>query len=220
MTQETQDSPATIVNQPSRRRERLTRWVPEISLVIVSAALGFGAAQYGEHRNEQQLVAQITRGLTTELAENLAQLEPMVPFHNAWLSALNAAHAEPNQSGLDVWFATRPPIPTGRTSPFVVLRRSAWDAAVAGGSLRLLDYERTAALSEVYSAQEILEENVRRLAEGALTQTATYDPASRRASVRLLWLTLADIHAAEVRLLELYRRHLPRAQGADASASR
>jgi hypothetical protein len=90
---------------------------------------------------------------------------------------------------------------------------------VASGSLRLLDYDFTAATSEIYSAQEILAENISRLATGALTQISTYDPASGKASVRLLWLTLADIHAAEVRLLELYRRRLPPVEGDDASRS-
>lgn len=40
-----------------------------------------------------------------------------------------------------------------------------------------------------------------RLAKGALSSAATFDPASRAASVRLLWLTLADIQAAEQMLL-------------------
>jgi hypothetical protein len=42
-----------------------------------------------------------------------------------------------------------------------------------------------------------------------LSTTAVYEPESRDASVRLLWLTLADIQAAEALLLERYREHLP-----------
>jgi hypothetical protein len=41
---------------------------------------------------------------------------------------------------------------------------------------------------------------------------AIYDPASRTAAVRLLWLTLADILSAEILLLELYDLHMPTLQ--------
>ena len=138
----------------------------------------------------------------------------MLPFHREWVDALASAETVPGQAGLDVWFATRPNLPAPVKTPFATPRRSAWDAALAGGSLRLLDYDVTAALSEIYRAQEILTDNVNRLASGALSQTATYDPTSRDASVRLLWLTLADIHAAEALLLELYRQHVPLIQKA------
>lgn len=196
------DSPVPSGTSPLRR------WMPEAALVLVSAVLGFCAAQYGEYRQERQLGARILSSIEAEVTHNLAVLEPMVPFHEAWVRSLDNAGKTPAGSGIDVFFATRPPFPTGARSPFPTLRRSAWDAAVAGGSVRLLDYDVVSALSEIYRAQEIAIENVGRLASGALAETATYDPASRDASVRLLWLTLADIHAAELRLLELYREHL------------
>jgi hypothetical protein len=85
---------------------------------------------------------------------------------------------------------------------------------MSGGALRLIDYDVAAALSDVYRMQETATDNVDRLAEGALSQPETYDPASRAASVRLLWLTLADIQSAEAILLDLYRKNLPVIQGA------
>jgi hypothetical protein len=41
------------------------------------------------------------------------------------------------------------------------------------------------------------------------TAKATFEPASRVASVRLLWLTMADIQSSETVLVALYRQHLP-----------
>lgn len=196
---------------PAKRRP-LPRWLPEITLVLASVGLGFAAAQYGEYRNDQNLAARILRSLTVELEQNQSLLEPTVPFHELWLGSLEAASAAPEQSGLDVWFATRPPMPSENSTPFVNLRRSAWDAALAGGSLGLLDYDFATALSEVYRAQDLVTENVNRLTSGALSQTATFDPGSGQASTRLLWLTLADIYTAEAMLLELYGKHLPRLQ--------
>jgi hypothetical protein len=188
-------------------RRSLPRWLPEITLVLVSVALGFGAAQYGEYRSDQTLAGRILRSLSRELEENRALLEPAVPFHEAWLNSLRAASPQPDQSGLDVWFATRPPLPSDVPTPFVTLRRSAWDAALASGTLGLLDYDLATALSEIYRTQDLVTENVNRLALGPLSQSTTFDPASGPAATRLLWLTLADIHAAEAVLLDLYRKH-------------
>jgi hypothetical protein len=136
-------------------------------------------------------------------------------MHDQWVTAMAApALGEAGQSGIDVFFATRPPLPANARSPFPVLRRSAWDAALATGALRLIEFETGAALSDIYRVQEILTENVNRLAEGALAQVAVYEPSSRVASVRLLWLTLADIAAAETELLKLYQQHLQLLEGA------
>jgi uncharacterized protein YbjT (DUF2867 family) len=80
---------------------------------------------------------------------------------------------------------------------------------MAGGALRLIHYEMVERLSEVYRVQEIATDNVARLANGALSSPETFDAARRAASVRLLWLTLADIVSAEDALLDLYDEHLP-----------
>lgn len=151
----------------------------------------------------------VLSSIEAEVARNLALLEPMVPFHREWEGALAAPDASSGRTGIDVWFSTRPAFPPGAETPFPVLRRSAWDAAVAGGSLRLLEYDVVAALSEIYRMQETVTENNERLASGPLAQATTYDPVSRGPSARLLWLTLADIHAAEAMLIELYQEHIP-----------
>jgi hypothetical protein len=41
-----------------------------------------------------------------------------------------------------------------------------------------------------------------------MTSSTLYDPAARQASVRLLWLTLADIQSAEAVLREAYTQQL------------
>jgi hypothetical protein len=162
------------------------QWLLEGLFIIVSVALGFAVAQYGEYRSNRELATRVLKNLQGEVEHNLALLEPMVPIHHKWVEALDKAE-----------------------SPFPFLRRSAWDAALSGGTLRLIDYDVAAALSEIYRVQEIATGNVDRLAKGALSTTATFDPASRVASVRLLWLTTLDIESAEAILLELYRKHLP-----------
>jgi hypothetical protein len=195
----------------SRGRKTPPQWLLEGLFIIVSVLLGFAAAQFGEYRNNRELAARTLAGLQAEIEHNLAILEPMVPFHRKWTEALEKADtSNVAQSALDVFFATRPPLPAGAKTPFPLLRRSAWEAAVSGGALRLIDYDVAAALSEIYRGQQIATSNVDdRLARGALASTATFDPASRAASVRLLWITLLDIVSAEALLVDVYRQHLP-----------
>lgn len=173
------------------------RWVLESVLIVVSVLLAFGLNEFREARAERDLTARMLDGVRAEIEHNLDVLEPFVSMHTQWLNALEGADvAKGHQSGLDVWFATRPPLPPGSAAPFPSLRRSAWDAAVAGGALRLVEYDVAATLTDVYGMQELATANLQRLASGPLTTPAIYDPASRAASVRLLWLTLADIQSA------------------------
>ena len=194
----------------TRRGRPWPAWVLEGLFIVVSVFLGFGVAQFGDYRSDGELAARALAGLLAELEHNASVLKPLVPIHRAWVEAL-ASPPEPvtGEAGIDVWFATRPAMPPGAPSSFAFLRRSAWDAALSGGALRLIDYDVASALSEIYRVQEITEANVDRLAQGALSSTATYDPAMRNASVRLLWLTLADIESAESLLVDLYRERLP-----------
>lgn len=187
-----------------------SHWLLEGLLIFISVGLAFSLAQYGEHRADRKLSARVLDGLRQEMADNLACLEPYVPLHRRWLAALDkeSAAAADGKSGLEVWFATRPELPPGAKSPFPLPRRSAWDAALSGNALRLVDFELTRKLSEAYSLQQVVTDNIDRLANGPLAETATYDASARRASVRLLWLTLADIESSEEALLEAYRQQL------------
>ena len=188
----------------------MPHWLIEGLFIVVSVALGFGVAQYGEYRSNQELRSNALEGLRTEIEHNLTLLEPMVPIHDTWVKALDKTRqSKSGEAGIDVFFDTRPLLPPGSPSPFPFLRRSAWDAALSSGALRLFDYSVTEALSEIYRVQEIATDNVQRLANGPIASVDVFDPGRRDVSVRLLWLTLADIQSAEAILLERYRRHLP-----------
>jgi hypothetical protein len=211
----TEDPPVSVV--PPRAREPVIKWLLEGLLIVISVGLGFWVAQIGESRRDRDLAARVLAGLQVEVEHNIGLLEPMVPFHEQWLSRLSSADGSAGtQSGFDVFQSLRPPIPAPAESPFPILRRSAWDAAVSGGALRLIDYDLAAALSDIYRAQEIGAGNVDRLAAGVLASADSFDPARRAPTLRLLWLTLADITAAEKALLELGRKHLPALRAAAA----
>ena len=184
-------------------------WLFEGLLIVFSVALGFWVSQLQQARADRELGARVLASVHEELEHNLAVLDPYVGMHRTWTDALSKAAAAPGtQAAFDVLQATRPALPRGAATPFPSLRRSAWDAALSGGAIRLLDHDVAASLSDVYRRQQVVDDNVGRLANGALGAAATFDPASRAASVRLLWLTLADIQSAEEFLANGYREHL------------
>jgi hypothetical protein len=185
-------------------------WLLEGVFIVVSVGLGFGVAQYRESRANHELAVRVLKSLQAEVEHNLETLAPLVPIHRVWTDALDKADvSNSTKSGLDLYFDTRPKLPEGAKSSFAFLRRSAWDAAVSGGTLRLIDFDVAAALSDIYVTQEIATSNVGRLVNGPFSSAATFDPANRAASVRMLWLTMADIQSSEAILIDLYRRHLP-----------
>ncbi len=104
-------------------------------------------------------------------------------MHGAWTDSLAKEAAESGtQSAFDVFMRVRPPLPASGT-PFPVLRRSAWDAALAGGTIRLLDHDVAAALSGVYRWQQAVDDNVQRLAEArSRPRRRSIRPAARPAS--------------------------------------
>lgn len=190
--------------QPEKKRPGIWK---ETILIVVSVALGYMASQYADYREQRQLAEQALEGIQKEITDNLSSLEPLVPLHHEWSNKL-AIEPSPKKAGIDVFFETRPPLPPGSPSPFPYLRSSAWDAALAGGALRHLDYELVSSLSELYKVQEVVHGNINRLAEGVLVQVEVYDPDKGAASTRLFWLTLSDIGAAEQQLLVQYKKHL------------
>lgn len=204
-----------------RGGKSIPHWLLEGMFIIVSVALGFAVAQFGEYRANRELVARVLAGLEAEIKGNLATLEPFVPVHRRWLEGLEKVdRSAADQSGFNTFFAIRPALPAGAQSSFPILQRSAWDTAVSGGALRLIDYDVVTSLSETYRLQEVATANVdRRLADGILSSVAIFDPASRAASLDLLQFTLRDIAYAEAALVERYREHLPRISAA-ANAAR
>lgn len=190
-------------------------WILEALLIVFSVALGFWVSQLQQARADRELTGRVLASLQQELEHNVTQLEPYVAMHRDWRQAMTKPATEPaDRAAFDVFFARRPSLPPGADTPFPALGRSAWDATLSSGAIRLLDHETAAQLSDIYRLQQVVDANVERLANGALGAAATFDPVNRTPSLRLLWLTLADIESAEAILLRSYRRHLPAVRAA------
>src|SRR5687767_15809919 len=99
--------------------------------------------------------SQVVASVQAEIEYNRGALEPFLPFHGAWSTAIDQLDPGAGTGpGIDAFFAARPPIPPGIRQNVPFLRRAAWDTASSTGALRLIDYDLAAALSEIYGPQQ------------------------------------------------------------------
>ena len=199
----------------SRPRKSLPVWLLEGLFIVLSVALGFAVAQYGESRSNRELSRRVLSGLQEEVEHNLQILESQVALHRRWLQALaRAGDGKNGETARDVFLSTWPDFdPNNIQSPFRLLQRAAWDAALSTGALRLIDYEVAADLSEIYQWQQSLQTAVDNL---PYTSTAFFDVQTRSAAVQQFAFQLNAIELTEGFLLKAYRDHLPAIRAAAA----
>lgn len=195
----------------------LGHWLLEGAFIVISVALGFWVTQVREDRQNRELAARVLRGLEAEVQYNLSTLEPFADIQDRWLEAMTTlGDAKDRRTGFPVcptsstacgvFFATRPDLGNVKTS-FPLFRHAAWDTAVSTGSLRLLDYDLVAALSEIYQMQEMFRGNMDKVGESS---SDWFDPGARDAAVRKLYMAMVELQYDERQiLLPLYRKHLP-----------
>jgi hypothetical protein len=197
-------------------RRTLPHWLLEGLFIVISVALGFAVAQFGERRSNRELAARMLASLQSEVEANLVMLEPYVPIHRQWAQGLaKQSAADANGSGFDAFMAARPEMPAGTTTNVPILRRAAWDAALSTGALRLVDYDLAAGLSEIYGMQDYAAQTFGRI---PFSDMEFFEPAGRLAAIGLMQMSLNEMVWVEGRLLALYRQHLPAIRAAATGA--
>jgi hypothetical protein len=215
------EQPAAEVQASPGRKVYISKtamhWLLEGLFIVVGVVLGFGIAAYGERRQERELAARVLQGLHDEITYNITQLEPALAKHVAWAEgitkwlqtyAVQGAPRPDEPDARDVFLSTWPGVDVQRLDletlelPFPVLRRAAWDTAVSTGALRLIDYDVTAALSEIYAWQDALPAIP--TGDVAFFDAAQLIPATIRTSFAMEALVIS-----ENTLLKLYVEHLP-----------
>jgi hypothetical protein len=140
---------------------RKPEWLGEVVIqslaIIFSILLALWADQWKERRAGRELAVISLENFLTEIQQNEARLDDVLPYHNglrAMLVQLDSSHSVRTQSefqdavGVD---GMRPPS----------LLQTAWLTAVATGVLTKLDYETVAALSLTYTLQDRFREDGR-----------------------------------------------------------
>lgn len=200
-----QGNAAKAEDRPGIDRKPI-HWLLEGVFIVVSVVLGFSLAEFGESRRERELAVRMLASMETEVEYNRAALAPFIPVHRAWQEALGKEDPSSGTgSAIDVLFATRPQLPPEIRTNVPLLRRAAWETALATGTLRLIDYDLAAGLSEIYAMQDYAGATFPKL----FSDPSFFDPSGRSATIRLAQTTMQELRFAEETLLALYDRHLP-----------
>ena len=202
MTDQTPTSGTPAVAAP----KTISRWLFEGVFIVLSVLLGFAVSEFGESRRERELARQMLASVQAEIDYNRGALEPFLPFHGAWSTAMDKLDPGAGTGpGIDAFFAARPPIPPGIRQNVPFLRRAAWDTASSTGALRLIDYDLAAALSEIYGLQQYASS----IFSAVFAQSAFYDSAARAATIKLSQTMMTELVWIEGNLFKLYEQHLP-----------
>jgi hypothetical protein len=203
------DPPDGAPSPPDRRVTTAPgpRWIGEAVLILVSVALGFGASEFGQYRQERGLARKVLQAVAEEVEQNAADLSAAAANHREWEKALRSADVSAGEkAAFQVLLDSRP---KEAGSIIVPLKSAAWQMMVSSGALRLIDFEVGQAISDIYSKQILLTDFHNRTVADVLWTPDAFDPATRRVSAKLIWAVMREVSGNEEVLVELYRRHLP-----------
>jgi hypothetical protein len=128
----------------------LTRVLVESVLVVGSILLALTMDNWAEDRENEELAQRSLINFEREVAQNLARLEDVTPFH----AGLRSVLANLDESGLDGTSTTFRDVLEG-FQPAILLS-TAWETAVASGALSHMEFDIVSALSLTYGVQERL----------------------------------------------------------------
>lgn len=209
--------PMNPVAAPSTYHERpRSRFLFESLLIVLSVVLGYVVTQWRERVAEEELAARVLDDVFVEVQANLEQVDAQIARHRQIAADLEAAMpglaaAPPEQSGLQFLFNTVGGDFSGRP-----LRRAAWDAAVSGGALRLVDYEVAAILSDIYVAQDNVYEALLLQTNLIVFAPDTFDPERRQEVLMMMRSLLDEAIGRETLMKQKYEEYLPRLREAAA----
>jgi hypothetical protein len=126
-------------------------WLPQVlfesALIVVSSLVALGLDEWRENRQNADLVHHALVSFLSELQQNKIRVEDAAPFNQGLRNVLNRHYVDDDISSVDEFVSM-----VESYSP-VVLQSTAWETALATGSLAKMEYRLVSALSLTYSLQ-------------------------------------------------------------------
>jgi len=133
---------------PSRA---LSTWLPQVIiesiLIVVSILVALGLDAWRENREDEEFVRTALSNFLIEIRQNQTRVEDAAPFNMGLRQVLHQHYTDEDISSVDE-FVNMVEI----YSP-AALQSTAWDTALATGSLAKMEYNLVTALSMTYSLQ-------------------------------------------------------------------
>jgi hypothetical protein len=125
----------------------LSRALFESALIVVSILVALGLDEWRDNRQDEQVIRHALASFRSEIRQNKARVEDAASFNLGLRNVLSRHYADDDISSIDD-FVTM----VESYSP-VVLQSTAWETALATGSLAKMNYNLVSALSLTYSLQ-------------------------------------------------------------------
>ena len=128
-----------------------SEWLPQVifesALIVVSILVALGLDEWREKREDDQTVQQALANFVREIGQNQSRIDDAAPFNQGLLNVLKSRSEHNGIGSVDEF------VNMVESYAPVVLQSTAWETALATGSLAKMDYNLVSALSLTYSLQ-------------------------------------------------------------------
>jgi hypothetical protein len=125
----------------------LPRVVFESALITLSILLALGLDEWRENREAEETIKQAMSNFVSEITQNKARVDDAAPFNKGLREVVDRRYQAGDIGSVSEFIGI-----VDSYSP-VVLQSTAWETALATGSLAKMDYNLVSALSLTYSLQ-------------------------------------------------------------------
>ena len=126
-------------------------WLPRVlfesALIVVSILVALGLDEWRQNRQNADVIRHALTSFLSEVQQNKNRVEDATPFNQGLRLVLNRHYIDNDIESVDEF------VSMVETYSPVVLQSTAWETALATGSLAKMDYNLVAALSLTYSLQ-------------------------------------------------------------------
>ena len=181
---------STTPPKPAKMRRRrgssAAAMVLQVALIAIGVFLGLAGEEWREDRENRRLATDTLSRFRTEIAGNRDTVLGVKDYHAELYANLNAYFAanEEERANSSVGFA-------GIRIPR--FDSTAWDLALATGTLAYLDTELAFSLSRVYGVQGMANQLAGRLADAIYLHPPKVEPEAFLQSLELYYDDLTDI---------------------------
>jgi hypothetical protein len=134
-------------------------WLPQVTiesiLIVVSILVALGLDSWREERNDEEFVRTALSNFKIEIQRNQARIEDAAPFNKGLRTVLSQHYSVGDIDTVDEFVMM-----VEIYSP-AALQSTAWDTALATGSLAKMEYSLVSALSLTYNLQDRYDSSTR-----------------------------------------------------------
>jgi len=176
-------------------------WLPRVifesALITVSILLALGLDEWRENREVEETIRQAMSNFLSEIRQNKARVDDAAPFNKGLHDVIDQRDKHGDITTMSEFIDIM-----DSYSP-VVLQSTAWETALATGSLAKMDYGLVSALSLTYGLQGRYEQT-NRSAVARLTSPQVLSPDTLDLAIYNSLQYLEDVTSMETELAVVY----------------